>query len=147
MELEMRSTNDELHVKVSGKIPKEILETLSLLLDHASFNKKDVLYNEKERIIKIKFQRNEYEKVKRKKFLWFYVWSRGNYPQRRCNLVIRNIERCHIRDEHPEEVDEEIVSGISFKGNEIYIGSMFEHEYPYGIELIVSEIDISLTDL
>ena len=135
--------------KIVDEIGKTERKMLHSLLDHSRFKKSDVNYDKAKGKLVIKLRRHRENSKGRKRILGLRVWDNRIPPTVDCLLTIKDIEHCNIRDEDPQNPQRlEIISGgLVFSNKEIYIGSFCDHENPYGIELDVKRINITLEDV
>jgi len=142
---------EKISVKILGEITESDKVRLKNLLDldHARFNKNDVIYDTAKNVLVIKLRRHEAKSKARKKILGIIAcWDNRYEPTKTSVLTIKDIESCDIRDEDPENpYRQEVLTGsLHFQGNEIYFGAFCEHENPYGITVKTRTVNITLED-
>ena len=152
MKIDLLSSNQDLCIKIEGKISKDEELWFRSILDHAWLKKVAVTYNQTDKTLVIRLKRHDLKKSKaKKKILGFTIWNNNISPTIQCLLTIRDVEHCDIRDEDPKtpQKQEVIIGGVAFDNdnNEIYIGSFCEHDNAYGITLKVKRINLTFEDI
>jgi hypothetical protein len=141
---------EKISIKILGEVTESDKVRLKNLLDldHARFNKNDVIYDTDKNVLVIKLRRHEAKTKARKKILGFTVWYNRILPTKNSILTIKDVESCDIRDEDPKNPhrQEVLAGGIVFQDDEIYIGAFCEHENPYGITVKTKTVNITLED-
>jgi len=97
---------EKISVKILGEITESDKVRLKNLLDldHARFNKNDVIYDTAKNVLVIKLRRHEAKSKARKKILGIIAcWDNRYEPTKTSVLTIKDIESCDIRDEDPFE--------------------------------------------
>lgn len=142
---------EKLDLVIQGKINKFDKKHLRDILDHAIFNKSDVCFNSLRREFSLKLQRHSVTRRAKKNFLGLTFWDNSIKPNIPCVLIIKDAETIKIHDEDPDNLQrQEVISGgliIKDSDNEIFIGSVCQHENPYWIIIKVGSINITIRDI
>ena len=144
MRIAVLEKDKNLNIETSSDQLEKTIKEINEILDHATFQKEKVDFNEKDKILSIRIIRNRYENIKRK-VLWFNIWLANKDPKTECLFVIKDITKVVLSD-LSDKKDHQL-GGIIYKENKISIVPFCSHEDNFLVEVMVSRLNLTIEDV